>query len=1498
MFCSLYRPTPGQTTTPTRVAVDKDLMIVGGPDGAVSLYRTSRWFAHATPLWTSKIHDGPVTSVALCTSAGYGFSAGRDGHVYRHDMTLTIANSSSFTKGNTSGTTQAHTDGDEGIVADISAAQVSASQIVCRVSGEINVIALDDEKTKLFVAGDSLRYITLGEHPSVVSVPLPIPGPVVAVALAPCGKLIAAASGSTCDVCIVGLTPPPLSEATQSPDALLSATSIETAYPFASLKFVLRSVAPASWKQNEALSCGFGWCRSEPGLDSYYIIGIPTKDGVRLMRLLPKGHPVNPRKDTEHTLESVHTISVAGLRDTTSAILLTHTKTDFTLVVNGNDVLAAGADDEESGSSATNAAAAKNAAAATVPSVVVVKVSLNKKGKVSGTQRIGEYRTPSATSDVAVDRVSSGSLAVGSTCGSVSVIKSAVPLARKPKAPSNNMSTTEEGEAPQKKRGVADIAAPRTKSGGVVDVEDDDEDEEPQRQDTVVTQDKYRNLGEDEEATSKKNKKPRRGDSDEDEDDDANGEEDYRSVMKDLVRSKHHVLKEGTKRSSTLRSSATSSAAISKPPSQSTRAAYLDDEAEEGEEDSDADNAGDRDSDDEYDEEGEHDGSVQGDAGDLIDDHNSRADSAEGIGRIENPDDLLAGLRAGQQRQRNNNSSATVVDRDYHFQPGATPLKAVDGVSTSSCYLAYNSIGCIRYDSGGTVIQFHDVSRASIKLQERGRVEMAALGHSGAAVVYDVAGTEAAAEQEATSGASAPLLLYFRTYSALGAQSDWSLSLLASETCRCIAVGLRFVAVATSIGLRIFSLSGLEIAVLSIASRIVTMVGCNSTRLAQTLRHDQDPLAVAYLTGGGGSGLEVVVYNCHNGSVQTPPTPCPVTLDREFGDHYLQWLGFSDDGPLHTCDSAGVVRMHVSDWGGSWVPVHDPRHFTSDAVYQYWPWAMNDQHMFAYRSTGREDPFPVASATPPPMEQLRLCLPLLKNSGGEKRMIVRDRFIRNSMKMNELKRNSKYYTETIAKLDIAHDARLMELFKTALKEQQTSRAVDIATMFELRDSVEEAAREANKEGHKSVVLKLVQVIKMRHDLKLKRNCTLPLESQEVSDKERDQILRKLLQKEKLQQQDPTSAGGAGRPQGGAGNVPPQRIVGNVQLHKSVRLDEETLHTIEETAADAAVAAAPPQRRSVVFDESRPPAPTVVVAPHVANTKAPALVLAASTIHKSAPAAVAPATTVVELPAKKAEPPRFGKAASPSSAATTTLAAVATAPVVNNIIGAPLSAPASSPAAVTKPQPPGRVLASASPSGAKATAQAENIESATLTADTVVVTTPIPSSPPLKSNITPATAAKPAPPQGSPARAKTPSTTKSTTPGSAVKQQSSSHTANLPPAAPPAVNVFDAPAPAFVDVSSLPSMHSSSFGSASSHSSVSSLPRDPFLNPGEDGTRVGFGMRDVGHMQDNASQEASSQIMPKTLSFGEALRKRLREEDEADDDNDEGAPPRAMQSLFK
>jgi len=246
---------------------------------------------------------------------------------------------------------------------------------------------------------------------------------------------------------------------------------------------------------------------------------------------------------------------------------------------------------------------------------------------------------------------------------------------------------------------------------------------------------------------------------------------------------------------------------------------------------------------------------------------------------------------------------------------------------------------------------------------------------------------------------------------------------------------------------------------------------------------------------------------------QASLTPAATAADQ---DHQLQWVGWSDDGPLHTVDTAGVVRMHTKSWGGTWVPVYDPRAspltLAKDSTQPLWVWGVCDAHLFAHRCDGA-DAYPLPLVEGLRVEHVPLLLPLVRHPLDGTAAMTWEKMLRAQIRTDELKLRSSTYTAAIATRDAAHDKVLLGVFRDSLKDQRIMRAADVAEQLELRDGVERCAKEANAAGHTLLVRRLLAALEQRMKLKQKRRCALPLEGTVMDEKDRERLLRRLLAKE-------------------------------------------------------------------------------------------------------------------------------------------------------------------------------------------------------------------------------------------------------------------------------------------------------------------------------------------------------------------------------------------------
>nr|CCC89414.1 conserved hypothetical protein [Trypanosoma congolense IL3000] len=1017
----------------TRVSIDGQYFLSGGADGVVALHPLRR-FPVDQPLWARQCHTGPVTCVRLNTSLRLAISCGRDGAVVLHEDII----NSTASSGDGSGSSGQGT-----------------ARVVCRVTGELRTVLFDAERWRVFIAGDSLRCLQIRKGGcDVCTIPMSVPHPIVSLALSPCGSLLAVASAS----CAIGVVSACSlsSEACVSPLDEKENTSDkkeERAKRLKDLRIAVANMLTPTAKREDSVAYRLAWCTS--GNNDLCLL-VP---GVTEARVLRFEEAMTPPYN--HRLRHIGTVDSLGLTDligVTCYPLTTH-----------------------------------------VMCVLLVGVSGTAVGKVD-TRKWSIIRVRSQefndVGDAEVD-CKTGDVVVGTIDGCLTYLRREAPKVM-------GISAKEDAEGEVKTKGNGEEVSSRKRV----------RNESPtQGAEKHTTENNHRRKAGGRSFVAKKDCA---GGSDDgfivDDEDDTESDsgrtsassrssatvvnEDLQQVVVDLKRtnpSYDDAISE-KERSSRWRNEDPRGVLRSveklEPP---RRSIFLDDEAVESSDDGSTGSASD-----------ERDGCAErSPCGKVHRRHGGKSHANEeecmyesGAGRSGSSVDVSQVLNDAAIPSAAVPAGALV--KDYFFQIGAT----LPG-EEESCYLAYNSVGYILCTAEGATVHFHDMSLQAVRILERGAILMASLSPVGAAFVI----AQEPTDPESVDDLTPRLTIYYRTFVAIGLQSDWRLRLHEGEVVRCVATGVRYTAVATSRYLRIFSLSGLELAVLSLFPRIVAMVGTNSSKIMRGYREDFDPLAVCYLETGGDLRLQVLDVGSRN--VVVPPTTVPVTLT-----HQLQWMGWSEDGPLHIADTAGVVQMFTNNWGGSWLPVYDPRCLT-DQTYNLWIWGVCDESVLAYRSCKSDPPYPAAVAGGLPTERISLFVPLLR-AGTERDMITWDHLLRREVRADEIKRRSDFYTGAIAKHDMLHDKKIMELFTKALNEQEITRAIDLATYLELRDNIELCAKEANAKGNALLVQKLLALLEVRVRSKKRRRCPLPLEGSVVSERERDMLLRKMLLKEKAE----------------------------------------------------------------------------------------------------------------------------------------------------------------------------------------------------------------------------------------------------------------------------------------------------------------------------------------------------------------------------------------------
>jgi len=233
------------------------------------------------------------------------------------------------------------------------------------------------------------------------------------------------------------------------------------------------------------------------------------------------------------------------------------------------------------------------------------------------------------------------------------------------------------------------------------------------------------------------------------------------------------------------------------------------------------------------------------------------------------------------------------------FQPGASPH------GLTNRFLVFNSVGIVKsHDSdqeNSLDVEFHDFAvHHALHLSNSEGATMAALSSKLLATANtgdDVVGGK----------------LMVNYFSSGDVNKEWSVVMEEEEEIRGVAVGDKWVAVATNRNhLRIFTAGGIQREVVMLTGPLVTMVG-EGEKLFVVI-HCGHPLP-------GQQSLSFTLYNVNTviRPLNTFPLPLPLAPGSE-----LYWAGFSDTLTPCIGDTAGWVR--VLDVGSSlWYPIINTR---------------------------------------------------------------------------------------------------------------------------------------------------------------------------------------------------------------------------------------------------------------------------------------------------------------------------------------------------------------------------------------------------------------------------------------------------------------------------------------------------------------------------------------------------------------------------------------------
>lgn len=431
-------------------------------------------------------------------------------------------------------------------------------------------------------------------------------------------------------------------------------------------------------------------------------------------------------------------------------------------------------------------------------------------------------------------------------------------------------------------------------------------------------------------------------------------------------------------------------------------------------------------------------------------------DSPGPVGGLARPKRKSVGGEVMYEKRMKNATRLFDVSQQASFQPGST-----DPVQGRR-YLAYNALGCIilRSEADHNIVEvsFHDTSlhRKRIPLlNDFYGFSIGSLGLAGALYA-------------SPSSEHAPSTVVFRPFDSWATNSEWTFGLPKTEEAVGVAVGDRFCIVGNNRRMiRIFSLSGLQVTVMSIPGDLVCTFA------------EGDIFGVVYHSGtptaGGDQNLEMKTYSFSSGQVVME---CRLSLSSSA---HLAWIGFTDENAVATYDSEGILRVYSTDFGGSWVPIFDSSVERKGAE-SFWVFAVsmvsNEVQCIVCADTV-EPVVPSGSARPvvtaPPLH-----LPLISTDdkllGSEKKM-VQARIL-----LSQLDPESNQ--DLVNECQLNHDKASLSLIKALLEQDKASRAFEAAERMYTSKALEGALRIANHFNIHALVDRIEDLIAARQSAEL------------------------------------------------------------------------------------------------------------------------------------------------------------------------------------------------------------------------------------------------------------------------------------------------------------------------------------------------------------------------------------------------------------------------------
>uniref|UniRef100_A0A1D1ZIT4 WD repeat and HMG-box DNA-binding protein 1 n=1 Tax=Anthurium amnicola TaxID=1678845 RepID=A0A1D1ZIT4_9ARAE len=373
------------------------------------------------------------------------------------------------------------------------------------------------------------------------------------------------------------------------------------------------------------------------------------------------------------------------------------------------------------------------------------------------------------------------------------------------------------------------------------------------------------------------------------------------------------------------------------------------------------------------------------------------------------------------------------------FQPCSTPVQP--GKRRFLCYNMLGTITTMENDGYSHIeVDFHDtgISSRVPSMTDYFGFTMASLNESGSVFANPCRG------EKSTS------TLMYRPFSSWANNSEWSMR-FDTEEVKVVALGTGWVAAVTNLNfLRIFTEGGLQKYILSLSGSVVTTAGFKDELAIVT--HASECLP------SGDQMLEVKVFNISNG---TQPIRCSLPLTP---GSTLSWFGFSEEGQLSSYDSQGVLRVFVSQFGGSWLPLFSASKMRKSDEETYWVVGLNMSKLFCIVCKS-PDSYPLV--TPKPVLTLMsLSFPVVSSDLGA--TDLENEFIMCNLNLSQIQTKIEE-TATVGldtsalddeafNMEAALDRCILRLIANCCNGDKLVRATELANSLLLQKSIKGAIK--------------------------------------------------------------------------------------------------------------------------------------------------------------------------------------------------------------------------------------------------------------------------------------------------------------------------------------------------------------------------------------------------------------------------------------------------------